>query len=187
MLFIFIALLAPALAAQDPAGPIPTPAPVPAQTAPATDLTELALADRATKTNALADYRLYLQRFPGGAFAHDIRILVDAREAVIRKLAEHPTGGPRRAARLVSFDRIFDDVEARKAAQAHPGGAVKAAWYIAEDGQIEDCHVLESTASAELNALTCQLIMKNMQATPARDDKGLPFRVIDIETVTWPR
>jgi len=186
MALSFILLFGLALAAPDAAAPVPAPTPA-TQTEPATDLTELTLADHAAKTNALADYRAYLERFPDGSFARDIRALVDAREAVIRKLSERPTKGPRRAVRLVSFDKIFDEIDARKAAQAYPGGgAIKTAWYIGEDGQIEDCHILKSTASDALNALTCGLIMKYMRAAPARDDKGLPYRVIDIETFTWP-
>ena len=181
MTFPFLALLA--LAAQDTRAVPPAP---PASQASA-DLGETALADRATHTNALADYRLYLQRFPNGAVAPHIRTIVTAREAVIRELSDHPTKGSVRAVRLVPLGALFDAPEARNASRAYPGASVKAAWYIAEDGQIEDCHILASTGPAAANDLTCALIMKYERASPARGDDGLPFRVIDVETFRWAR
>lgn len=181
MPLIFLALLA--IAAQD-TGAAP---PAPAAGQASADLGEVALADRATRTNRLDDYRLYLQRFPNGSFAPEIRTIVTAREAVIRELAAHPTKGSVRAVRLVPLETIFFSAEALAAAKPYPGAVVKAAWYIAEDGQIEDCHILASTGPAAVDDLTCGLIMKHERASPARGDDGLPFRVIDITTIHWPR
>ncbi|HMI20650.1 MAG TPA: hypothetical protein VK533_14020 [Sphingomonas sp.] len=181
----FFALLGLALATQDAVAPAPVPASGVAQAA--ADLDERALGARAARTNSLADYRLYLQRFPDGALAPDIRAIVAARESTIRDLAAHPTKWSVRAVRLVPLEAIFFSAEARAAAKPYPGAVVKAAWFIAEDGQIEDCHILASTGPVAIDDVTCGLIMKYERASPPRGDDGLPFRVIDITTIRWPR
>lgn len=52
------------------------------------------------------------------------------------------------------------------------GGTVGIRFTVGTDGRVNDCNVTRSSGSAELDALTCGLIVKRFRYRPARDAAG---------------
>lgn len=181
-LFVMVLLAGSLQASGAAAAPLPNPA-----TAADAGPDEANSGRRAATTNALSDYKAYLQSFPAGRDAKRFEAIIAAREAKLASLNAHPTKRARRAAYSVSLAQALSGVDLARIHEIAPaGGAVRAEWFIAEDGQIEDCHVVQSSGSVLLDQATCQIITKYVIGIPARNAQGLPTRANDLRTINWP-
>lgn len=56
---------------------------------------------------------------------------------------------------------------------------------INEKGRADNCQILESSGSPELDETTCDILIKRARFKPARDEAGRPVRGIHESTMTW--
>lgn len=63
--------------------------------------------------------------------------------------------------------------------------AVSVRYAVETSGRIGDCSITRSSGSAELDALTCQLIQQRFRFRPSRDADGNPVESIVEENHSW--
>ena len=56
---------------------------------------------------------------------------------------------------------------------------------VGKDGLVKACRVVESAGNADLDAVSCQSVMKHAGFTPAKDAQGKPFASWAIIPVRW--
>jgi protein TonB len=138
----------------------------------------------ARRDNRLADLRLYVAAYPGGACTPNVERMIAARAARRAAIAPIPGLGPLPPHRLTLQIFTNDDYPAT-ALRAEATGVSVAAWEVAEDGVPEACSIVVSSGSSALDRTTCTLIVRRMAYDPARDAAGNPVRGTDSMRVRW--
>lgn len=64
-------------------------------------------------------------------------------------------------------------------------GVSKLTWQINEQGRVENCQVVSSSGSPDLDEAACRLIVRRGKYTPAKDQNGNPIRTSSGRTVRW--
>ena len=64
-------------------------------------------------------------------------------------------------------------------------GVVRITWQINEQGRVENCSVVNSSGSPDLDDAACRLITRRGRYTPAKDESGNPMRSTDARTIRW--
>ena len=64
-------------------------------------------------------------------------------------------------------------------------GVVKITWQINEKGRVENCQVVSSSGSSDLDETACRLITRRGRYTPAKDQNGNPIRSTQSRSVRW--
>jgi len=81
--------------------------------------------------------------------------------------------------------RISDRDYPRWAGEAGIGGTVSVRYRVGTDGRVSDCVVTRSSASAELDEVTCRLIEQRFRFAPSRDRTGRAVRSTIVEDHHW--
>jgi protein TonB len=64
-------------------------------------------------------------------------------------------------------------------------GVSKIAWTINEQGKVENCHVVESSGSPDLDDTACRLVTRRGKYSPAKDQNGNPIKSTSSRAVRW--
>jgi protein TonB len=65
-------------------------------------------------------------------------------------------------------------------------GSTRIAWDINNQGRAENCRVLSSSGSADLDDASCRVILRKGRYSPALDQNGNPMKVTNQQrTVRW--
>ena len=64
-------------------------------------------------------------------------------------------------------------------------GVTKITWQINEQGKVENCRVIESSGSPDLDETACRLITRRGRYSPALDQGGRPMRSTQSRNVRW--
>jgi protein TonB len=64
-------------------------------------------------------------------------------------------------------------------------GRVRIAWTVNEQGRVENCHVVESSGSPDLDDASCRLVTRRGRYTPAKDQAGHPMKQTDGRAFRW--
>jgi len=64
-------------------------------------------------------------------------------------------------------------------------GVVRITWQINEQGRVENCSVVNSSGSPDLDDAACRLITRRGRYSPAKDENGNPTRSTDARTIRW--
>lgn len=64
-------------------------------------------------------------------------------------------------------------------------GVSKIAWTINEQGKVENCHVVESSGSPDLDDTACRLITRRGRYSAAKDQNGNPIKSTQSRSVRW--
>lgn len=62
-----------------------------------------------------------------------------------------------------------------KALREGPGGTMRVAGIVGIDGRAKSCEIVRSSGSPDLDAATCDMMMKQGRWKPARDTEGKPI------------
>jgi protein TonB len=81
--------------------------------------------------------------------------------------------------------RLGDSDYPRWAWEAGISGTVEVIYAVQPDGRVNECEVVRSSGSRDLDAFTCQLIERRFRYRPARDRQGRPVRSRVIENHSW--
>lgn len=132
----------------------------------------------AASSNRLEDFSAFADNFPASRCAAAAGQWVAARELAAagwaRSYAEAPAG--RRAAEVIGdpyFGITYGDYPPAAMSRGEQG-AVTIAWTIWTDGQMQSCHVVQSSGSQTLDEATCRLATRRARFRPASDNAGRP-------------
>lgn len=64
-------------------------------------------------------------------------------------------------------------------------GVVRIKWQINEQGKAENCEVISSSGSPDLDETACRLIVRRGRYSPALDQTGRPIRSTDSRSIRW--
>lgn len=64
-------------------------------------------------------------------------------------------------------------------------GVTKISWQINEQGRVENCQVVNSSGSPDLDETSCRLIVRRGKYAPAKDQNGQPMRSTGSRSVRW--
>jgi protein TonB len=64
-------------------------------------------------------------------------------------------------------------------------GVSKIAWTINEQGKVENCHVVESSGSPDLDDTACRLVTRRGKYSAAKDQSGNPIKSTSSRSVRW--
>lgn len=64
-------------------------------------------------------------------------------------------------------------------------GVTKLAWQINEQGKVENCQVVSSSGSPDLDETACRLLTRRGKYTPAKDQNGRPMRSTASRSIRW--
>jgi len=93
-------------------------------------------------------------------------------------------GGGGTAARRIGGSLTDRDYPA-SLARVRAAGTVAIRYRIGTDGRVRDCEVARSSGYAELDELTCRLVVQRFRYAPARDGAGRPVEDSAATTFTW--
>lgn len=102
----------------------------------------------------------------------------------LQAIAPQPSARPGQAPVHIKGQIRDSDYPVRLAAHRIEGD-VKVQYTVGLDGRVTNCRILESSRSAELDALTCRLIVKRFRFRPARDADGKEAVADIVETHSW--
>lgn len=135
-------------------------------------------------SNRVSAYRAFLSATPGGVCAGEARDVIEARARLRQQIHDIPGLGPL-APRRVSPRALTASAYPPEAIRKEQQGTVAAEWAVAEDGIVEDCHVVRSSGYAELDRGTCVFVTLRYRYDPARDAAGRPVRASGGFTFQW--
>lgn len=92
-------------------------------------------------------------------------------------------GGIAAQGRLEAIFSAWDYPQAARIARAE--GTVFVRYIIGIDGRAHDCAILRSSGHAELDAITCTLILRRFRPSRALDRAGNPRPETQERRVTW--
>lgn len=81
--------------------------------------------------------------------------------------------------------RIYDRDYPKAAARAGIGGTVWVRYMVTPKGRAEDCRVTRSSGTAEIDAVTCALIVKRFRYRPGTDAAGRAISSVVEEDHHW--
>ena len=81
--------------------------------------------------------------------------------------------------------RLRDADYPRWAWEAGLGGTVTVIFAVEADGRVDDCRIVESSGSPDLDRYTCGLIEQRFRYRPSIDRRGRPVRSRIIESHSW--
>jgi protein TonB len=93
-------------------------------------------------------------------------------------------GGGGTVLRLIRGDITGRDYP-KAAAEAGAQGTVAMRFTVGVDGRPRDCRVTRSSGNADLDATTCQLILKRFRYAPSRDASGKPYADVVTGEQEW--
>jgi len=93
-------------------------------------------------------------------------------------------GGGGTALRLLKGDITGRDYP-KAAAEAGAQGTVGMRFTVGVNGRVTDCRVTRSSGNADLDAVTCQLILKRFRYEPSRDASGKPYADVVTGEQAW--
>lgn len=64
-------------------------------------------------------------------------------------------------------------------------GVTKVSWQINEQGRIENCQVVSSSGSPDLDETACRVLTRRGRYSPAKDENGNPIRSTQSRTIRW--
>ncbi|WP_341850183.1 energy transducer TonB [Sphingomonas natans] len=64
-------------------------------------------------------------------------------------------------------------------------GVTKVTWQINEQGRIENCSVVASSGSPDLDETACRVLTRRGRYSPAMDQSGKPMRTSQSRTIRW--
>lgn len=64
-------------------------------------------------------------------------------------------------------------------------GVTKVTWQINEQGRIENCQVVASSGSPDLDETACRVLTRRGRYSPALDQAGKPMRTTQSRTIRW--
>ncbi|QJU60577.1 energy transducer TonB [Sphingomonas sp. AP4-R1] len=64
-------------------------------------------------------------------------------------------------------------------------GVTKVTWQINEQGRIENCSVVSSSGSPDLDETACRVLTRRGRYSPALDQSGKPMRTTQSRTIRW--
>lgn len=64
-------------------------------------------------------------------------------------------------------------------------GVTKVTWQINEQGRIENCSVVSSSGSPDLDETACRVLTRRGRYSPALDQSGKPLRSTQSRTIRW--
>ena len=64
-------------------------------------------------------------------------------------------------------------------------GVTKVSWQINEQGRIENCQVVASSGSPDLDETACRVLTRRGRYSPALDDAGNPIRTTQSRSIRW--
>lgn len=64
-------------------------------------------------------------------------------------------------------------------------GVTKVTWQINEQGRIENCQVVSSSGSPDLDETACRVLTRRGRYSPALDQSGKPMRTTQSRTIRW--
>lgn len=83
------------------------------------------------------------------------------------------------------FSRMIDDDYPAAALKRSEEGRTRFRLDVNERGRPENCQVVESSGSADLDQAACKLFLRNARFKPARDDAGKPVRGSFEGSMNW--
>ena len=89
-----------------------------------------------------------------------------------------------RGPRLIDGE-IYDRDKPRAAQDAGFGGTVHLRFVVAPTGRVSRCDVTRTSGRADVDNVTCRLIVKRFRYRPARDDQGEPVAAVITGTHEW--
>ncbi|HZF42403.1 MAG TPA: TonB family protein [Sphingomonadaceae bacterium] len=89
-----------------------------------------------------------------------------------------------RGARWISGE-IYDQDRPRAAYDAGFGGTVHLRFVVAPTGRVSRCDVTRTSGRADVDKVTCRMILKRFRYRPARDDQGEPVPFVITGTHEW--
>jgi len=81
--------------------------------------------------------------------------------------------------------RLRDSDFPRAIGEAGQGGTVSVRYTVETDGRVGRCVVTRSSGNAELDRITCDLIVQRFRYRPSLDPSGRPVRSQVVEDHTW--
>ncbi|PZU09659.1 MAG: energy transducer TonB [Sphingomonas sp.] len=64
-------------------------------------------------------------------------------------------------------------------------GVTKVTWQINEQGRIENCQIVSSSGSPDLDETACRVLTRRGRYSPALDQSGNPMRTTQSRTIRW--
>lgn len=64
-------------------------------------------------------------------------------------------------------------------------GVTKVSWQINETGRIENCQVVSSSGSPDLDETACRVLTRRGRYSPALDQSGKPMRTTQSRSIRW--
>jgi TonB family protein len=134
--------------------------------------------------NRPAGFQAYVDKYPDGACTRELTFRLRVRREQSGRFKPIAGFGPLAPHPLMPEFYTMEDYPAR-ARRNRESGRVVTRFEVAEDGFVENCHIVQSSGSAVLDDASCRLLARRMRYDPARNRAGVPVRTVHSYVYDW--